>query len=345
MRTERGSRRRSGSTRLRRTRARATGRGRGRRESGRQTLLRRGAVWATSVKTLTVGAVCAGVAGLVTAAVTDLPGWLAGLSHDPQSPVTVTGRVRHGVGPADPPTPAVSTTLDVVRQLPPTNGAASSRAPSPSVSSATPESLPEEERCGLSGRYVLPDFRPRAREYTDRQALALLRSAASADRVTGSYVFSAGTHHNVVITAVHTVLLKRVPAPRATTLTVNSGCYPELLPTYSATVNLDTSDPEPVFSVPDPDNRLRSIPAERLAFKITPDSPALVVFYADTTKYDVTWKFRVDYTVDGRAQSLWVLDGGRPFRAIAPRTDNPALEITRNVSGWWDMSIPSRPPG
>jgi hypothetical protein len=137
------------------------------------------------------------------------------------------------------------------------------------------------------------------------------------------------------VTAFHTVLIRRVPAPRATVVTVFSPCAgaPEIF--YHASVDLDAADPTPKLTKTV--NESKRVPVDRFEDTVTNDSPLVLDFEASSAKYDVTWKFRIDYTVDGQSKTAWIPDATHAFHTLATRPDAPELTYSPGTGGTWTV--------
>ncbi|SCD64867.1 hypothetical protein GA0115240_117921 [Streptomyces sp. DvalAA-14] len=242
-----------------------------------------------------VGAAALGVTTLISGTVTGLPHLVAGMWNRPAPAFAVPGKVSPGVTPTGPFT-------------------------------YTQGPWGEETLCDLQGEYVVPAAAGRSRPRNDHELEALVENSAIADEASGNYVFQATGSETVVVTGVHAVVLKKVAASRRTVLEVNGDCSGAGITQYVATLDLDAEKPLPTFTESDPDDRMSSIPVKQLTFKVTEGDPVDLIFDASTTKYDVTWRIRVDYTVDGEAGTGWV-GSGAPFHVIATRPDDPKMQI------------------
>ena len=68
---------------------------------------------------------------------------------------------------------------------------------------------------------------------------------------------------------------------------------------------------------------------------MTNDHPIELDFRASTSKYEVTWKIRVDYTVAGEKKTVWVQDDDdKPFHAVAARPDNDQISVDFQDRHW-----------
>jgi hypothetical protein len=162
-----------------------------------------------------------------------------------------------------------------------------------------------------------------------------LKDAADPDATSGEYVLQARAGQTIVVTAFHTVLIRRVPAPRATVVTVFSPCAgaPEIF--YHASVDLDAADPTPKLTKTV--NESKRVPVDRFEDTVTNDSPLVLDFEASSAKYDVTWKFRIDYTVDGQSKTAWIPDATHAFHTLATRPDAPELTYSPGTGGTWTV--------
>ena len=146
-------------------------------------------VWIRTANKKVLAAAGAGVLGLVTAGVLAIPKLIHNLA-DPVQPLTVNGEVH----------PVASET-------------------------GTPGSgdiVEDSGSCGLGGTYLLPagfEFPPNP---TTSSLRAAFDKTPYVDGAWGSYVLQAAAGQAVVVTGIHTVLISRKPAPRATTVHVES---------------------------------------------------------------------------------------------------------------------------
>jgi hypothetical protein len=135
----------------------------------------------------------------------------------------------------------------------------------------------------------------------------------------------AAPNTTVVITAIHTVVIERVRAPRETIVTLSSGCVGAPQPTYNVSVNLDAYNLTPKLELETANPRLKIVPAHGLQAIVTNGSPILINYSAETQKYAVAWKFRIDYTVNGQQKSAWIPEGSQQFRTVAARRGDPQV--------------------
>jgi hypothetical protein len=142
--------------------------------------------------------------------------------------------------------------------------------------------------------------------------------------VYGGYVVQAKPGQVVVVTGIHTVLIKRVPTPQYTEVIFESSCAnapPAGDRDYHAYFNLDSNNLLPELTVGTGESQ-HSEPVNQIKATVTDDNPIYIDLTADTTKYDVTFKVRIDYTVNGKMHTGWIQDGSRPFHAVADSPDN-----------------------
>lgn len=191
----------------RRTMARTQGRSRGPGCPRSTTWARPSLGWVITANKALLTAISAGLVGIVTAWVTGLPNLLVAQLSDPAPPLTATGTSSPGKHPAQ------ST----------------------------------EEDCALADVYAVPGTGYAIRPRSTADLSAWLKDAADPDATSGEYVLQARAGQTDVVTAFHTVLIRRVPAPRATVVTVSPHCVaagaPEIF--YHASVDLDAADPTP----------------------------------------------------------------------------------------------------
>ncbi|MEV7364422.1 hypothetical protein ACGFYM_09985 [Streptomyces sp. NPDC048231] len=281
----------------RRTMARTQGRSRSSGRPRRITWARRFLGWIITANKALLAAVSAGLIGIVTAWVTGLPNLLVAQLTDPAPPLTATGTSSPG-------------SSETARRHP----------------------APTKEDCDLAGVYAVPGTGYAIRPRSTSELSAWLKDAADPDATSGTYVLQARAGQTVVVTAFHTVLIKKVPAPRATVVTVSPPCEgaPEIF--YHASVDLDAAEPTPKLTKTVDRKR---VPVDRFEDTVTNDSPLILDFKASSAKYDVTWKFRIDYTVDGQTKTAWIPDATHSFHTLATRVDAPALTYTPGNGGMW----------
>jgi hypothetical protein len=117
---------------------------------------------------------------------------------------------------------------------------------------------------------------------------------------------------------------------------VDSGCKFDLGPrTYNLSVDLDAVNLAPAVTIENPDKIGKQILVHGLQAIVTNGDPTLINFEATTSKYDVTWKFSIDYTVNGHLQTAWIQNGSQPFRTVARRPTDPTLTFIRNTDNTW----------
>jgi hypothetical protein len=226
-------------------------------------------------------------AGLITAAVTAIPHMLASTFTKQQSALVIIGSASAGQQPS---------------------GAGSARLGAVSGGS--------QEVCPLEGVYVVPErVQLRNGTITDADVASLVSIAGDADETGGSYLLQASSGQTVVLTGIHTVLLRWVPADSiaSTKVTVVTGCAGATPPKYVASIDLDAANVTPKLSLVDPAGGT-STPITDPTQVVTQDEPLKIDFTATTSKYDVTWELRFDYVVNGHAESSVIPSSGEGFQ-------------------------------
>lgn len=155
---------------------------------------------------------------------------------------------------------------------------------------------------------------------TTNQVSALINSAADIDlgSTFDTYTLEASPGQTVVITAVHTILTRRVPAPRATEVEVVPTCSAQPALFFNLVIDLDGSNLLPKITTLDPDDPNRTISLIGLQATVTSDSPVVIKLRASTNKYD------------GRSKQALIENGSRPFHTMAVRSDDAGLIVTFN---------------
>jgi hypothetical protein len=262
-------------------------------ENGRQDLWshRLRARIATANKAV-LAAIGAGVLGAITAGVLALPHLVASIVHGSSPPLTVGG------GPS------------------PGNSAFGAAGAA----------------CVLGGEFILPGKAHLPQAMSASQANALTSNAADIDidSTSGTYTLQASPGQTVVITAVHTVVIRRVPAPRATEVLVEPNCFSQGATIFNLRINLDGSNLSPTIKTADPSNPNKMITLNGLQTTVTNGSPIIINFFADTNKYDVIWELLIDYTVNGQSRDALIENGSQPFHTMAGRPDDWGLVVAPN---------------
>jgi hypothetical protein len=201
--------------------------------------------------------------------------------------------------------------------------------------------------CSLSGTYVVPGAVHLPQTVSTEDIARMLEKAGYANETSGSYLLQSSAGQTAVLTGLHTVLLRRVPASteKATVLYVESLCPGAPLTMYDASIDLDAANLTPRLSLIN-EMSGTTTPVRNLADVTTEDQPVQINFNATTTKYDVTWKLRVDYVVNGKAESAYVPPAGQPFETDAVVSSDPAYTLWLNGSDAWSVQSgnPSTPP-
>ncbi len=212
---------------------------------------------------------------------------------------------------------------------------------------SSPDDSTPVDPCELDGTYfVLGTLHP-AHTVSTNQVSALVHDAANVDvgSTYGTYTLQAAPNETVVITAIHTVVLRRVPTPHATIVDVESFCPGAATAppnTYDVSVNLDAANLTPKVQLENTDGVSGTTLVHGLQAVVTNGSPILIDFEADTSKYDVTWKLHIDYNVNGQQKTAWIQNGSLPFHTVAGRPDDTALEFTLNqdFTSWTTKACP-----
>jgi hypothetical protein len=183
--------------------------------------------------------------------------------------------------------------------------------------------------CELQGSFIVPGTPHVAENIRTAQLAALVSGTADAESTSGTYTLQAAPDQTVVITAIHTVLVRRVPTPRATLVLVSPDCAGAAPPTYYVSVNLDGANLTPKVEIGDT-RGLKTRLVNGLQSIVSNGAPILIDFTAETHKYDVKWKLRVDYTANGQEKSVWIQNGSRPFHTAATQRYDAGLAFTLN---------------
>ena len=197
-----------------------------------------------------------------------------------------------------------------------------------------------DDPCELQGTCIEPGTLHLAHALSTRQVSALVPGInADLGSTSGTETLQAQPNDTVVITAIHTVVLKRIPAPRVTVVDIESGCAgaPAQPPTtYDVSVNLDATNLTPKVKVDSANGSGKTTLVHGLQVIVTNGSPILINYEADTSKYDVTWKLRIDYTINGQQETDWIENGSLPFHTIAELPSDTELLVTPNsdLTSW-----------
>jgi hypothetical protein len=188
------------------------------------------------------------------------------------------------------------------------------------------------EPCEIAGAFVVPATVRASGNVRTGQLASLVRGAADEESTSGTYTLQAAPGKTVVVTAIHTVVTSRVLAPRATIVDIESGCVGAAMPRFSVSVNLDAANLTPKVRVEDNSRAGASLAGlpHGLQTAVTNSGPILIDFAATTHRYDVRWRFRVDYTVNGQQKSAWIENGSQPFHTVARRPGDTALTFHLN---------------
>jgi hypothetical protein len=224
-----------------------------------------------------------------------------------------------------------------VTNLPHVVSRALSETPQPltAVGRSSQQDLGGADPCEIQGTFIVPRILHVANNMRTGQLAGLVSGAADADSTSGTYILQAAPSQTVVITAIHTVLVRRVPARRATVVNIKLGCAGAAPSTYYVSINLDASNLTPKVEIGDT-RGLKTRLVNGLESIVTNGAPILIDFTAETHKYDVNWKLRVDYTANGQEKTVWIQNGSRPFHTVATRAHDTALAFTLNgdQSSW-----------
>ncbi len=203
-----------------------------------------------------------------------------------------------------------------------------------------PTNLGAGNPCELQGTYIEPATLHLAHTLSTRQVSALAPGIhADLGSTSGTETLQAQPNDTVVITAIHTVVLKRIPAPRVTVVDIESLCAGAVAPpptTYDVSVNLDATNLTPKVKVDSTNGSGKTTLVHGLQVIVTNGSPILINYEADTSTYDVTWKLRIDYTINGQQETDWIENGSLPFHTIAELPSDTELLVTPNsdLTSW-----------
>ena len=192
--------------------------------------------------------------------------------------------------------------------------------------------------CELQGAYIVPGTLHPAHTLSTNQVSALTEIPADPGLTSGTDTLQAQPNDTVIITAIHTVVLRRIPAPHATVVDIEPGCSgagggAQIPVTYDVSINLDAANLTPKVKLESTDGIRKTILVHGLQAIVTNGSPLLINYDADTSKYDVTWKLRIDYTVNGQQKTDWIENGSVPFHTIAALPSDTELLLTLNLTG------------
>lgn len=211
-------------------------------------------------------------------------------------------------------------------------------APPLTVSGSTSPDRFSADRCSVEGSYVVPSADTPSGTSITLAALTSLLTAhgGQANETAGTYVLqgaAAGT--TVVITAVHTVVVARTPARANRQVDlhvgfVNTACGGGGPTTAAVSVDLDSDSPRPVITGGDGGNGAPHT-VNSIEVAVGNDSPLILDIDARTTKYDITWKLRVDYTINGHPGTAWLQDQDQPFHTVAT-VGEPVITLTGSDS-------------
>jgi hypothetical protein len=200
----------------------------------------------------------------------------------------------------------------------------------------SPDIVSSADPCSLQGSFIVPGTLHQAGTVSTGQLAALLKNAVDFDSTDGTYTLQASPGQTVVITAIHTIVLRRIPAPRATEVQVNSMCAGAAPVIYSLSINLDATNLTPKIQIEDPGEAGKMTTVHGLQTIVTNDDPIIIDFAATTHRYDVTWRLLIDYTVNGQSRTALIQNGSQPFHTIAGRDGDTALTFMFNFnqSSW-----------
>jgi hypothetical protein len=198
---------------------------------------------------------------------------------------------------------------------------------------------PGTDPCDLAGEYVVPGTVQIHGSFSTSNVAALVSKGADADETVGSYLLQAGSAQPAVLTGIHTVLLRRVPATSpATVVVVDSTCVGAPLEQYDASINLDAGNLTPKLTELNEATWTRT-PVTNLATVIAQDQPLSLNFDATTAKFDVTWQLRFDYAVGGEQKTATMPSGSESFQTDAIGPDDSWLTLKLNSDGsTWSAS-------
>jgi hypothetical protein len=264
-----------------------------------------------------VAAVGAGVLALITGAVIALPHWLNTAFRD-------SGAVLTAVNPEE--------------------------NPQGLLVGPVGEDLASSSQCLLGmNSYFVPEHLGLVGPFSDQALGPWLKThdATSAGETSFSFVLQgARDGTTIVITGLHTVLVSRTPAPAGTVVNLSTdGCGAGVL--YKASIDLDARNPKPDIAVLRDDGT--AVHQSTLQYAVSSQDVAAVSVNASTSRFDVQWKLRIDYTVNGRVGQIFLPHGGGSFHTTAVAGD-PVLNLNHDVnappSDAWTMGPPppQRPP-
>lgn len=139
-----------------------------------------------------------------------------------------------------------------------------------------------------------------------------------------SFVLQGVQGKNILVTGIHTVIERRTPAGAdRNPIFVISPCGDGGDHEYNLTIDLDQYNPVPdIVEIKQqetpPYDFITSPPLKRFLYLATNDNPTLINVTASTKKSDVIWHLKIDYTVDGKVDSILIPGRDQSFRTIAP---------------------------
>lgn len=216
----------------------------------------------------------------------------------------------------------------------------SSSPPLTVANGSPPASSVTGNPCELQGTYIEPGTLNLAQTLSTKQVSTLVPGIpADLGSTSGTDTVQAQQNDTVVITAIHTVVLKRIPAPRVTVVDIESGCAGAAAappPIYDVSVNLDASNLTPKVKLENGAGIGKTALVHGLQAIVTNGSPIIISYEANTSRYDVTWELRIDYTINGQQKSDWIENGSQPFQTIAEIPSDRGLRVTPNsdLTSW-----------
>lgn len=120
----------------------------------------------------------------------------------------------------------------------------------------------------------------------------------------------------VVLEALRVRVVGRAAPAGGNSFAMDNGCGGALTP-REFSVNLDADRPV-AHSVPGFDGE-NEIPAIRMPYRVSAEDPEILLVTARTVTCDCSWYLELDWSSQGRKDTVRIDDGGKPFRTTADK--------------------------
>ncbi|MDN3021768.1 transcriptional regulator [Streptomyces sp. S.PB5] len=120
----------------------------------------------------------------------------------------------------------------------------------------------------------------------------------------------------VVLEALRVRVVQRAAPAEGNSYAMDNGCGGALTP-REFSVDLDADRPV-AHSVPGHDGE-NEIPAIRMPYRVSAEDPEVLLVTARTVTCDCSWYLELDWSSQGRADTVRIDDGGKPFRTTADK--------------------------